>query len=251
MWLEIFHSLLQSSCIYLIERVMSCRWMVILHNLSVGKQVENYYSYYTIEMFSSFSLKLIYVIMYVIKLLNLWLFSIFLKFILYWRRVDLQCCVTFCCITVIQFQFSSVAQSCPTLCDPMDCSRSGFPVNHWLLELTQTHVQSSWWCHPAISFSVTPFSSCLQSSPALGSFQMSQFFTLGGQGIGVSSSASVLPRNILPRNIQDWFPLGWTCWISLQSKGLSRVFFNSLALSFLDSPTLTSIHDYWKNHSFD
>ena len=58
---------------------MSCRWMVILHNLSVGKQVENYYSYYTIEMFSSFSLKLIYVIMYVIKLLNLWLFSIFKK----------------------------------------------------------------------------------------------------------------------------------------------------------------------------
>ena len=110
---------------------------------------------------------------------------------------------------------------------------------------------SSWWCHPAISFSVIPFSSCLQSSPALGSFQMSQFFTLGGQGIGVSSSASVLPRNILPRNIQDWFPLGWTCWISLQSKELSRVFFNSLALSFLDSLTLTSIHDYWKNHSFD
>ena len=88
--------------------------------------------------------------------------------------------------------------------------------------------------------------------PASGSFQMSQFFTLGGQSIGVSASTSVLPMNI-----QDWFPLEWTGWISLQSKGLSRVFSNttvqkhqffSAQLSF--NPTLTSIHDYWKNHSF-
>ena len=78
------------------------------------------------------------------------------------------------------------------------------------------------WCHPAISSSVVPFSSCLQSFPASGSFQMSQFFTSGGQSIGVSASASVLPMNI-----QDWFPLGWTGWISLQSKGLSRVFSNT------------------------
>ena len=77
----------------------------------------------------------------------------------------------------------------------------------------------SQWCHPTISSSVIPFSSHLQSFPASGSFQMSQFFTSGGQSIGVSASASVLPINI-----QDWFSLGWTGWISLQSKGLSRVF---------------------------
>ena len=83
----------------------------------------------------------------------------------------------------------------------------------------------SWWCHPAISSSVVPFSSCHQFFPASGSFQMSQFFASGGQSIGVSASTSVLPMNI-----QDWFPLGWTgwIWISLQSKGLSRVFSNTI-----------------------
>ena len=80
----------------------------------------------------------------------------------------------------------------------------------------------SQWCHPTISFSVVPFSSHLQSFQTSGSFQMSQFFASGGQSIGVSASASVLPRNI-----QDWFPLWWTVWISLQSKGLSRVFSNT------------------------
>ena len=80
---------------------------------------------------------------------------------------------------------------------------------------------SSQWCHPNISSSVMPFSSCLQSFPASGSFPMSQFFTSGGQSIGVSASVSVLPTNI-----QDWFPLGWTGWISLQSKRLSRVISN-------------------------
>ena len=108
----------------------------------------------------------------------------------------------------------------------------------------------SWWCHPTISSSVVPFSSCLQFFPTSGSFQMSQFFASGGQSIKVSASATDLPMNI-----QDWFPLGWTGWISFQSKGLSRVSFNTtvqkhLALSFLYSPTLTSIHGYWKNHSF-
>ena len=78
------------------------------------------------------------------------------------------------------------------------------------------------WCHPAISSSVVPFSSCLQSFPASGSFPMSPFFTSGGQSIGISTSVSVLPMNI-----QDRFPLGWTGWISLQSKGLSRVFSNT------------------------
>ena len=229
----------------------------------------------------------------------------------------------------------------------MDYSTSGFPVHHQLLELTQTQVIASW-CHSTISSSVSLLSSCLQSFPASGSFQISPLFASGGQSIGVSASASVLPMNI-----QDRFPLGWSGWISLQSKGLSRVFsnttvqkhqffaaaakslqscptlcdpidggplgspilgilqartlewvaisfsnawkgkvkvkslsrvrlfatpwsaayqsppsmgfsrqeywsgvplpspINSLALSFLSSPTLTSIHDYWKNHSLD
>ena len=81
---------------------------------------------------------------------------------------------------------------------------------------------SSWWCHPTILSSVIPFSSRLQSFPASGSFQMSQFFASGSQIIGISASASVLPMNN-----QDWFPLGWTGWISLQFKGLSRVFSNT------------------------
>ena len=109
------------------------------------------------------------------------------------------------------------------------------------------------WCHPTISSSVVPFSSHLQSFPALGSFPEGQFFASGGQSIKVSASASVLPMNI-----QDWSPLGWTGWISLQSKGLSRVFSNttvqkhhSSVLSVLYGPTLTSIHDYWKKDSFD
>ena len=98
----------------------------------------------------------------------------------------------------------------------------------------------SQWCHPTILSSVVPFS-CPQFLPALGFFQMSQLFTSGGQSIGVSASTSVLSMNT-----QDWSALGWTGWISLQSKGLSRVFSNTtvqkhqfFALSFLYSPTLT------------
>ena len=190
---------------------------------------------------------------------------------------------------------TSVAKSCPTLCDPEDCSTPGFPVHHQLLKLTQTHIHwvsdtvqpfhplpspspltfslyvsldlkwvsldslclliqfscvqlfvthglqharlpcpsptpsacsnscsSSQWCHQAISSSVVPFSSCLQSFPASGSSPMSQVFASGGQSIGVSASASILPMNT-----QDWFPLGWAGWISLLSKGLSKVFSNT------------------------
>ena len=112
---------------------------------------------------------------------------------------------------------------------------------------------SSQWCHPSISSSVFPFSSSLQSFAASGSLHISQFFASGGQRIGVLASALVLPMNI-----QDWFPLGWTALISLQSKGLSEFSpapqfksINSPELSFLYSPTLTSIHDHWKNHSFE
>ena len=118
-------------------------------------------------------------------------------------------------------QFSSVhSLSRVQFCHPVDCSTPGLPVHHQLQESTQTHV--GWWCHPIISSSVVPFSSQLQSFPASGSFQMSQLFASGGQSIGVSASASILPMNN-----QDWFPLGWTGWISLQSKGLSRVFSNA------------------------
>ena len=122
-------------------------------------------------------------------------------------------------------QFNSVAQSCPTLCDPMNCSMPGLPVHHQLPEFTQTHVHRvglDGVGHPVISSSLVPFSSCLQSFPASGSFPVSQLFTSGGQSIGASASASVLPMNI-----QDWFPLGLTGLISLQSKGLSRVFSNT------------------------
>ena len=111
----------------------------------------------------------------------------------------------------------------------------------------------SWWCHPTISSSVIHFSSCLQSFPASGSYQMSQFSASGSQSIGESASTSLFPMNT-----KHWSPLGWTGWISLPSKGLSRVFsnttfknINSFVLSFLHSPTLTSIHDHWKNHSLD
>ena len=175
--------------------------------------------------------------------------------------------------------FSSVAQSCLTLCNPMNHSMPGLPVHHQLPESTQNSCPLSRWCHPAILSSVVPFSSCppsLQASesfpmsqlfatpwiaacqaslsitisrsscplsrwchpailssvipfsscppsfPASGFFQMSQLFSSGGQNIGVSVSKSVLPMNT-----QDWSPLGWTDWISLQSQGLSRVISNT------------------------
>ena len=118
-------------------------------------------------------------------------------------------------------QFSSVAQSCLTLCDPMDCSTPGFPVHHQLLNLTQTR-PSSQWCHSTISCSIVPFSSHLPSFAASGSFPMSQFFSSSGQRIGASASTSVLPMNI-----QGWFPLGLTGFTSVLSKELSRVFSNT------------------------
>ena len=105
----------------------------------------------------------------------------------------------------------------------MDCSMPGLPVHHQLINswVYPNLCPLSRWCHPTILSSVIPSSSCLQSFPASRSFQMSQLFASGGQSIGVSASTSVLPMNT-----QDWSPLGWTGWISLQSKGLSRVFSN-------------------------
>ena len=150
--------------------------------------------------------------------------------------------------TLIQFSRSVVSNSL----QPHGLQHTRLPCPS-LIRAYSNSCPLSWWCHPTISSSVIPFSFRLQSFPASGSFPMSQFFASGGQRIGVSASTSVFPMNI-----QDWFPLGLTGWISLQSKRLSRVFSNitvqkhrSSVLSFLYSPTLTSIHAYWKNYSFD
>ena len=114
-------------------------------------------------------------------------------------------------------QFNSVTQSCPTLW-PHESQQARPLCPSPTPRVHQNPCPLSRWCHPTISSSVVPFSSYPQSFPASGSFQMSQLFTLGGQSIGVSASTSVLPMTI-----QDWFPLGWTGWIFLQFKGLSRV----------------------------
>ena len=116
---------------------------------------------------------------------------------------------------------SSVQFSCSVMSDslwphPLQHARPPYPSP--TPRVYPNSCPLSWWCHPTVSSSVIPFSSCLQSFPASGSFQMSQFFPSGGQSIEVSASTSVLPMNI-----QRWFPLGLTGWISLQSKGLSRV----------------------------
>ena len=131
--------------------------------------------------------------------------------------------------------FSSVAQLCLTLCDPMDCSTPGLPVYHQLSELAQTHVH---WVFDAIQSSYllsSPSPPAFSLFPASGSFQMSQLFASGGQSIGVSASLSVL--QMISFGNQDWFPLGWTGCISLQSKGLLRVFFNTTVQKhrFLDA----------------
>ena len=118
-------------------------------------------------------------------------------------------------------QFSSVTQSCPTL-RSRESQHGRPPCPSPTPGACPNSCPLSQWCHPAISSSVVPFSSCPQSLPTSGSFPMSQLFSWGDQSIDVSASASVLPMNT-----QDWSPLGWTGWISLQSKGLSRVFSNT------------------------
>ena len=123
--------------------------------------------------------------------------------------------------TLWNVQFSSVAQLCPTL-RPHESQHARPPCPSQTPRIHPNPCPLSWWCHPTISSSVVPFSSCPQYFPASGSFLISHLFTSGGQSIGTSASISVLPMNI-----EDWFPLGWTGWISLQSKGLSRVFSNS------------------------
>ena len=122
-------------------------------------------------------------------------------------------------------QFSSVQFRCSVVSDslqPHEPQHARPPCPSPTPRVYPNSCPLSQWCHPTISCSVIPFSSHPQSFWASGCFPMSQFFTSGGQSIGVSASASVLPMNI-----QDWFPLGWTGWISVQSKGLSRVFSNT------------------------
>ena len=143
-------------------------------------------------------------------------------------------------------QFSSVQFSRSVVSDslgPHELQHTRPPCPSQTPRVYSNSCPSSRWCHPAISSSVIPVSSCPQSLPASGSFQMSQLFTSGGQSIGVSDSTSVLPVNT-----QDWPPLEWTGWISLQSKGLSRVFSNTIVqkhqfyvLSFPHSPWLHQI----------
>ena len=155
-------------------------------------------------------------------------------------------------LSLSSVQFSSVAQSCPTLCDPMNHSTPGLPVHHQLPEFTQTHVH----------WAVMPSSYLILCCPLV-------LLPPIPPSIRVFSNESTLPmrwpkywsfsfRSFLPKKSQGSSPSEWTGWISLQSKGLSRVFSNTtvqnhqlLALSFPYSPTLTSIHGYWKNHNLD
>ena len=149
---------------------------------------------------------------------------------------------------------STVQLSCSVMSDSLwahGLQHARPPCPSWNPGACSNSCPWSQWCHPTISFSAALFSFCLQSFPASESFPVSQFFTSSGQSVGASAS-------LLPMNIQDWFPLGWTGWISLQSKGLSRVLSNTTVQKHqffsaqLYSPTLPSIHDYyWKNHSFD
>ena len=130
-----------------------------------------------------------------------------------------------CILVRLKSVMSSVKFSCSVMSDSLwshGPQHARPPCPSPTLGVYSNSCPSSPWCHPTISSSVIPFSSHLQSFPASGSFPMSQFFASGGQSNGISASASVLPMNI-----QDWFPLGWTDWISLQSKGLSRVFSNT------------------------
>ena len=130
--------------------------------------------------------------------------------------------------------FSSVTQSCLTL-QPHGLQHTRPPCPSPIPRVYSNSYLLSRWCHPTISSCVVPFSSCPQSFPASGSFQMSQFFASGGQSIRVSVSISVLPMNV-----QGWFPVGWTGWISLQSKELSRVFSN----------TTVEKHQFFSTHIF-
>ena len=145
---------------------------------------------------------------------------ILFKKLLYWSVIDLQCCVNLChTAKCLSYCCSSVAKSCPTLCDPHGLQHARLPCPSPSPGACSNSCPLSWWCHPTISSSAAPFSSCLQSFPASGSLAVTRLFESDGQSIEASASTSILPMNI-----QDWFPLELTGLISFQSKGLSRVF---------------------------
>ena len=153
---------------------------------------------------------------------------------------------------ILIIQFSSVVQLCPTLCDPMNHIMPGLPVHHQLREITHAHVH---WVSDAIqpSSSVVPFTSCPQSLPASGSFPMSQLFAWGGQSFEVSALAPVLPWTPRTDLLKDGL-VGSPCSPKDSQQSSPTPQFksiNSSVLSFLHSPTLTSIHDHCKNHSLD
>ena len=160
------------------------------------------------------------------------------------REMQLKTTVRNCLTLVRIYCWCSVAKSCLAVCHPMNWSMQGFPVLHCLPEFAQINVHS---VHDAIqpSYPVIPSTSCPESFPSSGSFPRNRLFTSGGQSIGVSASVSVLTMNI-----QDWFPLGLTGWISLLSKGLSRVFSNTtvqkhqfFGAQLFYRPNFTSIYE--------
>ena len=167
-----------------------------------------------------------------------------------WKEVFLY--INFGVVTWV-YRFVIIVQSCPTLCNPMDCSTPGFPVLHHISELAQNSCPSSWWCHPTISSSVSPFSSCPQSFPASRSFPMSWLFAL---------VTKVLELQLQHQSFQWVFRVDflwdWWVWSPCSPRDSQESFpspqfesINSLVLSLLYGPTFTSIHDYWKNHSSD
>ena len=163
----------------------------------------------------------------------------FFKYI-FWRKSPF-------CVSELQLNVCSVQFSCSVVSDssrPHESQHARPPCPSPTPGVHPDSHPSSQWCHQAISSSVVPFSSCSQSLQASESFPVSQLFTWGGQSTGVSALASFLPKKS-----QGWSPLGWTGWISCQTSQFRSI--NSLAVSFLYSPTLTSINDHWKNHRLD
>ena len=176
--------------------------------------------------------------------------NVFFKYCIYVAASGLSCSIqnllncSICCCSVTKLFLM--------LCDSMNHSMPGFSVHHYLPEFAQTCAH---WVSDAIqpSHPTSPLLLLPSFFPASGSFSMSWLFSSGGQSIGASASASALSMNI-----QGWFLLGFTSLISLLSKGLSRVFSSTMVQKcqfftahLLNGPTLTSIHDYWKNHNFD
>ena len=186
--------------------------------------------------------------------------------LLYFPLPRWQFCWSFLCILKINLTFLNVliksfcfetikrfikGTLCLILCDSRDYSTPVFSILLCLPEFAHDSCPLSWWCYPTISSSVVAFSTCPQSFPASGSFPVSWVFVSGSQSIGTSASGTVLPMNF-----QGWFPLGLTIWSSCcpgdsqrSSQAPQFKSISSSVLSLLYGPTLTSVHDYWKNHN--